>query len=313
MTPRVSIVTPYKDAEAHLAEAIASVTAQTEGAWELLLVDDGSSDGGRAIADAAAKCDPRVRSLVRPAEAASGAAGARNWGVCQSRGAFLVFLDADDCFLPDKLAIELALLDRHPEAAMTFGATIWWYPGDERRNWSDAIRTLGPGLVAPPLLVDRVFLLQRAHVPSLCSVMVRREILGDSPFEERFRLYEDQSMLVKVALAHPVYVGRHPTALYRQHAASTSARAEQSGDYRRSGPHRARGDFLAWVGEHAQRAGKLAPSTAAALALAKAAQSGDWSALTPRLRVVAVWLAASKRLDRLARRGRRRMSRLIVR
>ena len=313
MMPRVSIVTPYKDADAHLAEAISSVLAQSSDAWELLLIDDGSSDGGRAIADAAAARDPRVRSLVRPPDAASGAAGARNWGVRQARGEFLVFLDADDCLLPNKLATELALMDRFLDVAMTCGGTIWWYPDDDRRNWSDEIRTLGPGVIAPPLLVDRVFLLQRGHVPSLCAVMIRRAVLGDSPFEERFRLYEDQAMLVKVALEHPVYVGRHLTALYRQHGASTSARAEQSGEYRRIGGHSARSAFLDWLRSYAGSRGRLAPSTREALALAEAKQSGDWSTLTRRQRALAWRYAAVDRTGKLVRRTGRRLKRLMAR
>jgi glycosyltransferase involved in cell wall biosynthesis len=312
--PRVSVVTPYKDGEAHLVEAIGSVETQTESAWELLLVDDGSSDGSRAIADAAAARDPRIRSLVRPPDAASGAAGARNWGVRQARGEFLVFLDADDRFLRDKLATELALMDRHPDAAMVCGGTIWWYPDKERRNWSDEIRSLGPGVLPPPVLLDRVLLLQRAHVPCLCAVMVRKEALGGAdPFEERFRLYEDQAMLVRLALERPVYVGRHLTAFYRQHSGSTSSRAEQLGDYDRKGRHGARTDFLQWIRTYAEGRDALESSTREAIAVAQSAQSGDRSALNLRQRAQLFRFGVIDALGSIVRLGRRLMRRLKAR
>jgi hypothetical protein len=143
--------------------------------------------------------------------------------------------------------------------------------------------------------------------------MVRAAVLGDSPFEERFRLYEDQAMLVKVALEWPVYIGRHATALYRQHAGSTSARAEQSGAYRRIGPHDARRSFLDWLQSHAEGAGRLKHTTREALALANAKQSGDRSALTRRQRARLWRYAASNRAGRLVRRAGRLARRLIRR
>lgn len=301
MRPAVSIITPYLDPGAYLAEAIASVEEQTFAGWELVLVDDGSSDNSRVIADAAAARDARIRSLERPSDTTAGAAAARNWGMSQATGEFLVFLDADDRLLPDKLRTEVALMERHPEIGMTCGGTTWWYPGEERRNWSDEARSLRPGVYYGSVLLNRAMLLQRMHVPCLCGVMVRRRDVPAGPaFEEAFALYEDQTLLVKMMLSAPVYLGRHLTALYRQHPNSTSARAEETGEYQRHAPHRARGAFLRWVRGYAQAAGKNEPSILEALAIADAIQSGDRSQLTLRQRAVLRRFALQDRIKRIA-------------
>jgi hypothetical protein len=305
VTPTVSIVTPYLDAAAHLSEAIASVHDQSFPEWELILIDDRSTDDSRAIADTAAASDPRVRSLSLPDHVTPGAAAARNWGISQSRGEFLVFLDADDRLLPDKLRTEVDLMRQNPDIGMTCGGTIWWYPGEEKRNWSDEAR-LRAGVYDGSVLLSRAILLQRMHVPCLCAVMVRRSALPEgTPFEEQFALYEDQTLLAKVALNLPVYIGGHLTALYRQHGESTSARAEKSGEYQRHGPHSARTAFLRWVRGHAAQTVTGSPSVEDALSIAEAVQSGDRRQLTARQRALAFAIKAEKLLRRNGDRARR--------
>lgn len=309
MTRVVSIITPYRDAEAYLAEAIASVEEQTFAGWELILVDDGSADRSRSLADGAAARDSRIRSLARPADVAAGAAAARNWGIAQSSGEFLVFLDADDRLLSDKLRTELALMEQFPAAGMTCGGAIWWHPGEQLRNWSDEVRSPGPGIYEGSLLLCRAILMQRMHVPCLCSVMLRRSKLPAGPaFEESFALYEDQTLLVKMLLSTPVYVGRHLTALYRQHPQSTSARAERTGEYRRLARHSARGDFLYWVRTVLETRG-MEPAIGAALALAEAIQSGNYSRLTGAQRATLFRFALQDRVKRLLRPLRRLLRR----
>ena len=110
----VSVVIPAFDAERTLAEALASVAAQTVPAAEVLVVDDGSSDGTAAIVAA----HPGVR-LLR--QARRGPAAARNRGVREAAGELIAFLDADDLFLPDKLALQLRALEADPTLAGVCG------------------------------------------------------------------------------------------------------------------------------------------------------------------------------------------------
>ncbi len=106
--PLVSVVTPVRDAAETLPETVASVLAQTRGDWEMLLVDDGSTDGSAALAERFAAADPRVRALRL--DAPRGTAAARNAGIAAARGRYIAFLDADDLWRPEKLARQLAFM-----------------------------------------------------------------------------------------------------------------------------------------------------------------------------------------------------------
>lgn len=106
----VSILTPAYNAERFIAEAIGSACAQTYRNWELLVVDDGSTDGTSAVV--AHHTDPRVRLFHKPN---GGEASARNFALDRIAGEFVAFLDADDVFLPNHLELTAAFLQDHPE------------------------------------------------------------------------------------------------------------------------------------------------------------------------------------------------------
>ncbi|MEO7458048.1 MAG: glycosyltransferase family A protein [Gemmatimonadaceae bacterium] len=109
---RVSVVMPVFNGERWIAEAVKSVLSSTYRDFELLVLDDGSTDGSRAAAIAAAASDPRVR--VIPLEH-GGIAATRNAGLEHSRGEFIANLDADDAMFPERLGRQVAFLDAHPE------------------------------------------------------------------------------------------------------------------------------------------------------------------------------------------------------
>lgn len=116
----VSIVIPARDAEATLAETVASLQAQTLTGWEAVLVDDGSGDGTLGLARALAAEDPRLRVI---AGGAAGAGAARNRGLAEARHPLVLFLDADDLLRPSCLALLAAELERDPGLA---GAHCGW-------------------------------------------------------------------------------------------------------------------------------------------------------------------------------------------
>lgn len=107
--PQVSVVMPVYNAAAFVAEAIASVQAQTFRDWELLAVDDGSADTSREVVAAIAAADPRVRLIA--AGRNEGPGPARNRGIAAARGRLVAFLDADDLWHPEKLARQIAFMD----------------------------------------------------------------------------------------------------------------------------------------------------------------------------------------------------------
>lgn len=113
--PSVSAVIPVHNGERYLAEAIASVLAQTAQVSEIVVVDDGSADGSRSVAE-------RIGTPVRVAAVEhAGAGAARNRGVAESTGDLIAFLDADDLWLPDKLERQLAALRDDPAAEFALG------------------------------------------------------------------------------------------------------------------------------------------------------------------------------------------------
>ena len=109
-TVRVSVVIPAFNAEATIERAIASACRQTERRLEIIVVDDASSDQTPVIVAEAAKSDARVRLLRQPANA--GPAAARNRGITAAKGDWIAPLDADDSYLPERLAKLLDLADR---------------------------------------------------------------------------------------------------------------------------------------------------------------------------------------------------------
>lgn len=115
--PLVSVVTPAYNAARFLERTIESVRAQTFPDWEMLIVDDGSTDATREIVQRAASHDARVRPLATPGR--QGPGGARNRGIEEARGRFLAFVDADDLWLPEKLERQLAFM-RDRRSAFSF-------------------------------------------------------------------------------------------------------------------------------------------------------------------------------------------------
>ncbi len=112
MQPLISVILPVYNQEQYVAETIESVLSQTFADFELLLHDDGSTDGSAAIIRDYAARDPRIRASFA---SNAGRCGATNALVAQARGEWCAFLDADDVMLPERLATQLAYHQAHPE------------------------------------------------------------------------------------------------------------------------------------------------------------------------------------------------------
>ncbi len=106
----VSIITPSHNTEKFIAGAMDSVIAQSYKDWEMIIVDDLSSDSSPGIIEAYAKKDPRIKLLK--SEKRSGAAGARNRAIEAAKGRYIAFLDADDLWMPQKLEKQIAFMSR---------------------------------------------------------------------------------------------------------------------------------------------------------------------------------------------------------
>ena len=253
MAPRVSIITIFLDEERFLAEAIASVKAQTFDDWELLLVDDGSTDRSKTIAREAVAAEPsRIRYLQHPGGANRGMSASRNRGVAEAKGELIAFIDGDDVWLPEKLAEQVAVLDAEPEAEMVYGRTLIWHSWDPAAVQPDYFYPLGvePNRLYRPPQLFPVLVRNRAQTPTTLNAVVRRSLVERlGGFVESFTgMFEDQVFFAKVHLAAATYVDDRTWARYRQHERSCSARSVSAAPPNgMTADLRARKAFLDWL------------------------------------------------------------------
>jgi glycosyltransferase involved in cell wall biosynthesis len=252
----VSVVIIFLDEERFLAEAVESVLAQTYPSWELLLVDDGSTDRSPEIARGYAAADPgRVRCLEHPGRANRGMSASRNLGVRDARGGYIALLDADDVWLPHKLERQVAIIKSHPSAGMVFGASRYWHswtgaPEDARRDYERGLQLHSPTLFRRPRLAVLLYPLGNEPAPCPSDLLYRTEVARRTGgFEERFtgvyQLYEDQAFLAKVYLSTDVVATGECLSLYRMRPDSCVSSVLREGQY-----DRVRWFFLRWLEQY---------------------------------------------------------------
>lgn len=195
--PLVSVIMAAYNCEKYIGEAIESVIAQTYPHWELLCIDDCSTDGTREIIRRYADADGRVRLL--PNEQNMGAAATRNRGIEAARGEFIAILDSDDVSMPDRLERSLAMFRKHPEVVLVgSGARLIDGEGNDKGLW-------------------------HKHRIVHSSVMIRSSTLDQTGgYDEFFRYGHDVDLLRRLSLRGPFYLLRHPTVYYRRHGAGIS-------------------------------------------------------------------------------------------
>ncbi len=204
VSPPVSVVIPAYNRVATIGAAIESVLRQTWEDFELLVVDDGSTDGTLAAARAIA--DPRLRVIAAPHNL--GAAGARNLGVAKARGTWIAFQDSDDEWLPEKLARQMARLATRPA-----GSDDWVgaYCGlltvgglDARPGERTEIRYV-PAPSVKPAEGDIVEPLLQRNMISTQTLVVRRDLfLALGGFDEDLTPIEDWDFALRLARRGPV-------------------------------------------------------------------------------------------------------------
>ena len=203
MTTLVSVIIPTRNRALLLRRTLESVLKQSTENLEVIVVDDGSTDGSGAVA---AAMDPRV-SVIRNPESA-GVSVARNRGIASASGEWIAFCDDDDLWAPNKLQEQLT-------AADTAGAN-WVYAGDV--NVNDQLRVLSGG--PPPDPADVMARLPRCNplASGGSNVVVRSNILAEvGGFDPALRRTEDWDLWIRIAQKGPPAYVRKPLVAYRFH------------------------------------------------------------------------------------------------
>jgi glycosyltransferase involved in cell wall biosynthesis len=249
-TPLVSVITSFLNEERFLEEAILSVIQQQFTDWELILMDDGSTDKSTQIAkEYSEKYPDKVIYLEHEGHANKSTAFSRNFAISKARGELIAFLDGDDIWLPAKLAKQVELMQKHPQVSMLFEASEYWYSWGDSKN-KDIIIQVGnerDKVFSPPYLAETIYPLVPIAAPCPSAVMARKSSLiklgGFVPeFSGRYQLYEDQAFLIKFYLNEPIYISSLCHNKYRQREGSCVQKANKGGYY-----HEIRKYFLEWL------------------------------------------------------------------
>lgn len=241
--PRVSVICIFFQAERYFREAIDSVLSQDFGDFELLLVDDGSTDSGSAIAKDYEARDPRVRYLDHPEHENRGMSATRNLGLGEARGELVAFIDSDDRWHPSKLREQVSLIDTLPKVDSVGGSVNYWASHCGGKDEVVPTAHVHDRPIPPGEATLALYPLGKANAPSMSDLLFRRDsILKVGGFEEAFRGgYEDQAFLAKFYLDSTLYFTTNLWSDYRLHSDSCMAELNRAGSYRST-----RHAFLEW-------------------------------------------------------------------
>lgn len=205
--PKVSVIIPAYNAMTYLPETLSSVLEQTFSNFEVLIVNDGSSDH---IEEWASKLTPRVQLI---AQANQGPSAARNTGIAMAKGEYIAFVDADDLWEPTKLEKQVRCLDDNPTVGLVY-------------NWTSIVDEQGKAtgrVITSDAQGDVLRQILERNIIYCPSVMVRRccfDMVG--LFEPDLRFNEDWEMWIRIASHYHFAVTKEPLVHYRQHPKNSS-------------------------------------------------------------------------------------------
>jgi len=212
--PKVSVIIPTYNREKALGRAIDSVLEQTCGDFEIIVVDDGSTDGTREVVGAYRE---RVRYIYQENE---GPSCARNRGIEASKAKYIAFLDSDDYYARENLLEKVNFLEANSESGWVYsdGQYVDESGGflervSDRHNFS---RRRVEGDIFEELLYYRNFI-------TTPTVVVRREVLERTGgFDERLSAQEDYELWLRIAVKYPIHYIDKPLVFMTEHADSLS-------------------------------------------------------------------------------------------
>jgi len=212
----VTVITANYNGRRYLDKAIESVLNQSYEPIEYIIVDDGSTDGSRAVIERWQQRDERVKAIFLPDNA--GVAHARNVGIQQSRGHYLTFLDADDMWHPEKVARQVAIFERQPRAGIVVtGSSLIGKNGESLKS-PKRKKTAKQGTVN---LYDFV----AGRLPVSINAMTKRECIEkDGLFNPDYSIGEDYELWMRITRDYEYYFLDEPMHWYRVHDTNATRR-----------------------------------------------------------------------------------------
>lgn len=208
--PKVSVIIPTYNYARYLPDAIESVLSQTFSDYEIVIVDDGSTDNTVEV------LQPYTGKIKYIYKENGGLSSARNVGIQNSIGEYLVFLDSDDMLMPDKLKIQTAILDDNPEVGFVYSDEYIMH-GEDKDNMYRARegRQLPSGNIFKEFFLDSFI--------AVMTVMVRRSCLDQvGLFDENLPCNEDDDLWLRILGKWPVIFSDYPSAIRRIHSSNMS-------------------------------------------------------------------------------------------
>ncbi len=259
VAPRVSVVMPVHDCRRWVGEAVASILEQTYRDIELIVVDDGSTDGSDDVVTETAAGDARVR-LVR--QERQGVIGALNQGLALARGELFARIDADDVAVPERLARQVAYLDAH-RACVCVWSRVLLIDAD-----GDPLREMGDRLTHEE--IDAALLGGEGQVLYHCAILARTDAIRALGGYRDYETVEDLDLFLRLAEVGRLANLPEPLMRYRQHPKSV-------GHARMADQQRAIGRVLAAARARRGLPAKVNGFHAPARALSLAEQEEKWA------------------------------------
>lgn len=221
ISPVVSVIMPVYNGERFLEECIKSVLNQTFVEFELLIIDDGSTDATPDICRTISDQDQRVKLLKNRGK---GVSSARNLGLEHAKGKYITFVDGDDVLLPNALAQMLDLIIKNKAPVII----------SQYRTFTERFIQKARGGIKPGLY-DRAGVdmlrseMANGHLPTyVWSMMFRKQKFGTVRFRQDISIMEDTVFYMEILeLAHKVYVSKEVTYYYRVNTSSLSRSFDQ--------------------------------------------------------------------------------------
>jgi len=186
--PVVSVILPTYNRKDLVAKSIQSVLDQTYRDFELIIIDDASTDGTEEVIKEFS--DPRI--LFRKHTENKGGAVARNTGINAAKGAFIAFQDSDDVWLPDKLEKQMAVFDNSPASIGVVYSQCARWEGDKEREIPGEFPKIKNGNIFPVLLLENFITLPTVVMKKACLAKVGQ-------FDETLPRLQDWELFLRIA------------------------------------------------------------------------------------------------------------------